>query len=275
MARFTWFLLIAACAGRPAPLRLPEVALPLTDRYPPAPAPERAAPFDSEEATRIRLFVDAGGETVALEGWCRVDVWTTLEHYHPTPFAVRESWGRLGTRPPKLLARLEEDLGRGITARLRPRRDGTLEYRIEVGDGVVGEEAVVGIFYGKRISLPRPVRRGFFFAGAAPGNYRGPLAAWQPGVTLRLGEDPAPPAGTLTFTARGSRGFVVGSQVRAETFREEWKPAEPVFIDADGVERGDFRLVVSRRTAGFQVDASDRKSVYGGSGLEFGFGKTP
>ena len=59
--------------------------------------------------------------------------------------------------------------------------------------------------------------------------------------------------------ARGA----AGAGPAAETFVEEWEPAEPIRYEADGVERMDYRLVRRRSAAGFRTSARGVFQDYG------------
>jgi len=221
--------------------------------------------------------VRCGGDRRQLEATCRVGVWTTLESVRPVSFALRESWGALGDRPPRLLAQVRDDFPRGVIARVRPERDGSLAWRVEVSDGDAGPPRPVGVFRGRTIELPRPRRHGYRFASRLPAGFLGAAASWEGGPSVHVGEEagPAAPAGALRFDAEGARGFVAGSDPEAEAFDEEWIPVEPLLLDFDGVERADFRTAPKRRAAGFRPGARGAPQPFGGRDLEFRFSRAP
>jgi hypothetical protein len=219
--------------------------------------------------------VQSGGTTIHLEAYCRVGVFTTLENVRPVAFTTRESWGRLGARPPRLLARVRDDFARGVTARLRPLRDGALEWQVEVADGEAGHPRPVGVFHGQTVELPRPRRHGYLLGAVAPAGYEGVLASWEGGAVVSLGVEPSPspPRGALRFRAEGVSGFILGAAPHAEAFVEEWAPVEPVLVDADGVERADFRVAMRRSAAGFRTGPRGDPAPFGGRDLEFRFAR--
>ena len=144
--------------------------------------PQDAVPY-AVDSRAVALHVRSGESTIDLEAHCRVGVWTTLQRIRALPFIVRESWGRLGERPPRRLSQSVDDILTGVIARVRPLSDGALEFRIEVAQGYLAETRDLGEFEGRRILLPRPRRYGYRFAGRVPrGHAQGPIAAWLPAI---------------------------------------------------------------------------------------------
>jgi hypothetical protein len=199
-----------------------------------------------------------------LHAWCRVGVWTTLQHVRMRAFTARESWGRLGQRPPRLLARIVDQALDGIVTRLRPEADGSLSFHVEVGNVDMRPSRTVGMYHGQRVTLSDLERRGVRFHGRAPAGWIGPIARWGPRIGVHLGEErEGVPPGALHFRTGDLEGFVAGPHPLAEVFSETWDPVEPVHVVVDGVERMDFRLVRMRRAAGFLTDAEGRRETYG------------
>jgi hypothetical protein len=236
---------------------------------PPArPQPPRSGPFDSPESRWVRLQVEVGTERVLLQAWCRVGIWTTLERFAAREFVVRESWGRLGSREPRRLARVEDEVLEGVLARLRPEDDGGLAFVVEVSRASVEGEQKVGDYHGEEIALSKARRHGYRFTGRAPAGSGGPIARWGREVVVRLGDGEEPPAESVHFSVEGgASGLVAGPEGGAEAFVEEWLPAKPIHVQADGVERMDYRLVRRRRAAGFEDGG---RKVYG-SAFHFDF----
>ena len=201
----------------------------------------------------MHLVVEVGERTVELWSWCRVGVWTTLQELRPERFVTRESWGRLNERRPKRLARIHDEALGGVIARLRPETDGGLSFLVEVSAVDLGRPQPAGEFFDKRIELGRPRRHGYVFRGRAPPGWKRPLARWESAVTVRLRDVEAAPGGSM----------VAGKQASAEAFSEEWVPARPILVQADGVVRADFRLKRVRRATGFRPDAHGWYNTYG------------
>jgi hypothetical protein len=211
----------------------------------------------------VVLIVRAQEKRTRLHAWCRVGVWTTLQRARVRDFKARESWGRLGQRPPRLLARITDQALDGIVTRLRPEEDGSLSFFVEVGQVKRRASRTVGMYHGQRVTLASVERRGLRFHGRAPAGHTGPIARWG-GFAVYLGEErQEPPPGALHFRAGDVSGFVAGPQPMAETFQESWDPVEPVHVVVDGVERMDFRLKRMRRAAGFSTDTDGRTQTYG------------
>lgn len=258
------FLLAAACASEAPSLRLAPSSLPLDPR---APAPLQApadGPSDSASARPVVLVVRAGGATVRLGAPCRVGVWTTLERVRAREFVQRESWGRLGDRPPRLLARVTDQAIEGVIARVRPEEDGSLSFVVEVAKCERGPGRTVAMYHGRRVALGEPRRIGYRFVGSAPAGFEGAVARWGDAVEVEAGgAGGPPPPRTVRFASLGETGFVAGEAPAAEAFAEEWEPAEPLRVEADGVERMDCRLVKKRSAAGFRTGARGAFEEYG------------
>ena len=253
-----------ACAATGPGLQLPETSLPLSAEPPPLPAPPAQAPFESVTSREVVLIVRARERGARLHAWCRVGVWTTLQRARMRDFTVRESWGRLGQRSPRLLARVVDQALDGVVTRLRPEADGSLSFHVEVGQVTVRPSRTVGMYHGQRVSLSDLERRGLRFHGRAPARWTGPIAQWGEQVAIHLGEErEGPPPRALRFRADDLEGFVVGPHPMAEVFLETWDPAEPRHVVVDGVERMDFRLVRTRHAAGFITDPEGRTRTYG------------
>lgn len=243
---------------------MPETSLPLSAQPPPPPAPPARGPFESATSREVVLIVRAREKRVRLHAWCRVGVWTTLQRARTRDFKARESWGRLGQRSPRLLARIVDQALDGVVTRLRPEEDGSLSFHVEVGQVKRQASRTVGMYHGQRVTLAHVERRGLRFDGRAPAGWTGAVARWGGAFAVHLGEErDGPPPGALHFRAAGLEGFVAGSRPMAETFHETWEPADPVHVVADGVERMDFRLVRRRRAAGFVTDADGGTRTYG------------
>jgi hypothetical protein len=257
-------LLTTACAGTGPGLRLPETSLPLSAEAPPPPAPPVQAPFESATSREVVLVVRVQEKHARLHAWCRVGVWTTLQRVRMRDFTARESWGRLGQRSPRLLARIMDQAPDGIVTRLRPEADGSLSFHVEVGNVDLRPSRTVGMYHGQRVTLSDLERRGVRFHGRAPAQWAGPIARWGRQIGVCLGEErEGAPPGALHFRTGDLEGFVAGPQPGAEVFSESWDPLEPVHVAVDGVERMDFRLVRMRRAAGFLTDAEGRTQTYG------------
>lgn len=245
-------------------LHLPETSLPLSAEPPPPPAPPAQAPFESATSREVVLIVRARERCARLHAWCRVGVWTTLQRARTRDFTVRESWGRLGQRSPRLLARVVDQALDGVVTRLRPEADGSLSFFVEVGQVRTRPSRTVGMYHGQRVSLSDLERRGLRFHGRAPARWTGPIAQWGADFSIHLGEErEGPPPRALRFRADDLEGFIVGPHPMAEVFLETWDPAEPVHVKVDGVERMDFRLVRKRQAAGFLSGPEGRPQTYG------------
>jgi hypothetical protein len=244
---------------------VPESALSLSADPPPAPASPRTGPADAAVSSFVTLRVAIGEGSVELAAWCRVGVWTTLERARPEPFVVREAWGRLGERAPRRLLRVQDQALSGVVARVRPEEDGGVSFLVEVSESRIEGDSIAGIFHGRRVTLPKVRRHGYRLAGRAPPGWRGAVARWLPGPEVELG---APGAGVLPeravrFRGDGVDGFVAGRRVLAEAFREEWHVARPVRVEADGVERVDYRLEKKRSAAGLRSNERGGLVRYG------------
>ncbi|MHC4971601.1 MAG: hypothetical protein ACYTG3_04665 [Planctomycetota bacterium] len=257
-------LLTAACAATGPALHLPETSLPLSAQPPPPPAPPAQGPFESAASREVVLIVRARDKRARLHAWCRVGVWTTLQRARTRDFKARESWGRLGQRSPRLLARIVDQALDGIVTRLRPEEDGSLSFHVEVGQVKRQASRTVGMYHGQRVTLGHVDRRGLRFHGRAPARWTGAIARWGGQFAVHLGEEREdPPPRALHFRVDDLEGFVAGPHPMAETFHEAWEPAEPVHVVVDGVERMDFRLVRTRHAAGFRTDADGDTQTYG------------
>ena len=242
------------CASRGTTLRVPASSLTLTDAAPALARPPKEGAFDSNASREVVLRVLVGTRSVKLRVFARVDVWTTVHRLAPVPFVVRETWGKLGERSPRKLRSVRDEALSGVLARVRPERDGSVSFFVEVAAATPGRSETVGIYHGARIELSRPTRHGYRFWGRAHGG--GPAAQWG-GVIVELrSESPANSISAVRFTAGEESGFVAGAGA-AETFLETWTLHEPRHIVADGVERKEYRLVKRREAAGF---TRDRKS---------------
>jgi len=256
-------LVTASCASQAPSLRLAPSALPLDPR-PPPPLPAPASGLsDSPSSRPVALLVRAGGQTARLAAPCRVGVWTTLDRVRARDFVERESWGRLGDRAPRLLARVNDQALEGVIARLKPEEDGSLSFVVEVADVERGAGRTVAMYEGRRVALGEPRRKGYRFVGSAPAGFVGSVARWGDAVEIDVGGPGGPPPGAVRFVSLGEAGFVAGAQPAAETFLEEWEPAEPFRFEADGVERMDYRLIKKRSAAGFRTSAHGVFEGYG------------
>ncbi len=256
-------LLLTACTSQAPSLRLAPTRLPLDPRPPTLGAPAEGR-SDSPASRPVVLLVNAGKDTVRLEAACRVGVWTTLERVRAREFVARESWGRLGDRPPRLLVRVTDSAPEGVVARLKPEEDGSLSFVVEVAEIERGSGRTVAIYRGQRVALGAPRRRGYRFSGSAPAGFSGTVARWGDAVEVEVGgAGGPPPPRVVRFVSLGEAGFVAGARPAAETFLEEWEPAEPFRFEADGVERMDYRLVRRRSAAGFRTSARGVFEEYG------------
>lgn len=245
-------------------MHVPETSLPLSAQPPPPPAPPARGPFESAASREVILIVRAREKRARLHAWCRVGVWTTVQRARTRDFKARESWGRLGQRPPRLLARIVDQALDGVVTRLRPEEDGSLSFHVEVGQVRRQGSRTVGMYHGQRVTLAHIERHGLRFHGRAPARWTGAIAGWGDELAVHLGEErEGPPPRALRFRADGLEGFVAGERPMAETFHETWEPAEPVHVVVDGVERMDFRLVRRRQAAGFLTDADGGTRTYG------------
>lgn len=255
-------LLIAACAASPGSLRLAPSPLPRDASAPAPPRPPHEGANDSVDARAVHLGIDDGRAPRRLAAWCRIGVWTTLDHVVAHRFVLRESWGRLGARSPRLLARVEDDALGGIVARLRPEPDGSLSFQIEVSEAEVLAARTVGIYHGQRIVLAPAARHGYRFRGRVPAGHEGVFAYWRPGVVLRLGAEGAEeegargPPGAVHVRAAATEAMVPGRGCFAETFVEEWTLRRPVHVVEEGIERMDFRFGREREAAGFSTEGA-------------------
>ncbi len=274
-ARLLLAALCCSCAASRPVLEVPESLLPLSPEPPPWEGPPDSGPSDAASARQVELLLACGPEAITLSGWCRVGVWTTLEETRAEPFVTRESWGRLGARAPRRLARITDDLVSGAVARLRPEANGALSFRIEVAQGRIDKEAPSGSFEGHAILLPRPRRHGFRFSGTLPRGHAGRIAVWAPGVEVFLLGPGEETAAVLQFEVEGGAGLVAGGASGAEAFLEEWLPLPPLLIDADGVRRADCRLERRRSAAGFRPGPGGEPESYGGTGAAFRFARSP
>jgi hypothetical protein len=256
-------LLAAACASSTPSLRLAPSNLPLDPRAPAPLAAPAEGPSDSASSRAVTLVVRAGGAEERLEAPCRVGVWTTLERVRAREFVQRESWGRLGDRPARLLARVTDQALEGVIARVRPEEDGSLSFVVEVAECERGPGRTVAMYHGRRVALGEPRRTGYRFVGSAPAGFAGAVARWGDAVEVEVGGRGGPPPGAVRFVSMGESGFVAGERPAAEAFAEEWEPAEPFRFEADGVERMDCRLVCRRSAAGFRTSARGAFEEYG------------
>ena len=231
---------------------MPETALELTTEAPRPPQPPRTGAFDSTKSRYTELVVDVQGKIVTVGAWCRVGVWTSLDAVEPREFIVREAWGRLGKNPPRLLTRIYDQALAGVVARMRPEADGTLSFHVEIAAAADTGRQDLGDYHGQPVSLVTMRRHGYRFHGRAKNRYRGVVARWGSDVSVHLGDAGALPSSPVRFRAGSTEGFVVGSRVEAETFVEEWLPGKPIHIQADGIERKDFRLIRRRSASGFR-----------------------
>lgn len=236
---------------------VPRSELALADDPPPLPSPPREGPNDGTDSRWLSVVVASGDEEVTLEAWCRVGVWTTLQDWRAVDFVTRESWGRLGERRPRLLARVQDQALGGVLARLRPEEDGGVSFHVEVAEARLLPSETAGIWHGQRVVLRRPQRHGYRFRGRAASDDAGPVAAWDGAVRVFLGGRREAGAGPGVFVAGAG-------EAAAETFEETWRLLEPVHVVADGVERMDYRLQRERRAAGFEQDEGGRERRYGG-----------
>ena len=255
---------------------MPESPLVLSADPPSLPQPPPDSPYGSAESTRVTVHIRSGVEMVTLAGWCRVGVWTTLARQTGRDFIIREAWGRLGERKPRLLLRVRDQAIEGVLARLRPNEDGTTDFIVELAEARILPGEPLDRYYGQVVQLARPRRHGYRFQGRAPAGWVGAVAHWEPGVAVYLGEltpdplqaDAQPPEPVARFRIARERGFVVGPKPAVEAFVEEWRPARPVPVVADGVERKDYRLEHIRLAAGFLSDENGERVTYG-SEFEF------
>lgn len=261
------------CASAPERFPVVESRVLLSDDPPPPPGPPDESPFDSANSVRVSVQVRSGRRFLSLDAWCRVGVWTTIRKQVPRDFAVRETWGRLGRREPKLIVRVRDQAMEGVFARLRPNEDGSLDFLVEVAEARIPPAQPIDIFHGQPVGLPPARRHGYHFRGRAPPGWQGAVARWGNSIEVDLGSIPETifgllPPGAVRFRVGAVEGAITGEAHQVEAFVEEWQPAEPVHVPADGVERMDYRLESVRHAAGFRTDADGRRTTYG-SRFEF------
>ena len=255
---------------------MPESPLVLSMEAPPLPEPPPDSPYGSPDSTWMSMHIRSGLETVTLAGWCRVGVWTTLASQNARDFVVRETWGRLGERRPRLLLRVRDQAIEGALARLRPNRDGTTDFIVELAEARILPGDPLDRYHGQVVQFALPRRHGFRFQGRAPTGWIGDVARWEPGIAIYFGE-PWPdliaaevptPGPLVRFRVSRERGFVAGERPAVEAFVEEWRPAAPIPVVEDGVERKDYRLERVRLAAGFRTREDGTRESYG-SEFEF------
>ncbi|MHC4952426.1 MAG: hypothetical protein ACYTGZ_00925 [Planctomycetota bacterium] len=239
----------------------PRIDLPASGAVPSAEAPARATPrtdghVDGPAPRFFQIRVRSGSTHLALSGWCRADVWTTLDGRHAIPFVARESWSRLGALAPRRVSQTKDAVFNGVVARLKPLPDGDVEFVIEIARASVDNKGPEFDWHDAEIRLPAPARDGYRFEGRVPRGFRGTIARW--GDVAFVLHDPAPAMGTpdvVRFASGERTGFVAGGQAaRAEYFVNRWSAAEPFKRDLDGVEQALFRLERTREAAGFRYD---------------------
>jgi len=253
---------------------VPKVDLPESGVEPTAkragPQPRTDGRSDGPAPRLIRVRFDTGTQQIAVDGWCREGVWTTLDQRAARPFVLRESWSRLRDRKPRRLGQTKDAVFQGAFARLRPTGDGQLDFVVEISEASVGPDAEEFTWQGKTIRLPRPRQEGFRFEGRLLAGYAGEIARW--GELSVAIEDSAEGEATprrVHFLAGQKRGFVAGGRhARAEHYRVSVIRLEPVERDHDGLVQVLFRMQRSRMATGFRSDDKEGWQLFGADALQ-------
>jgi len=265
-------VLLAGCGAR-ARWVVPEAPLAtIDDPPPPTPPPAEGYP-EAARAVPLAVEVVVGERRSRLRALCRVGVWTSLVDLAGDDFVVRESWGRLGERRPRLLLRVDDQVLSGVTVRLRPTDDGEVDFMAEVAGADVRAPEILEEWFGKTVSLRRPRRHGYRFEGSAPAAGPALLASW--GESLRVvllagageddsdGEPPVAVAPGVRFAVGGWSGSVAGRAVRVERFVEDWAVVPARAVVADGVQRKEWRLAPDLASAGFRFSGDGGVETWG------------
>jgi len=266
-------LLLAGCGAR-ARWVVPEAPLATIDAPPPPTPPPAEGYPEAARAVPLAVEVVVGERRSRLRARCRVGVWTSLVDLAGEDFVVRESWGRLGERRPRLLLRVNDQVLSGVTVRLRPTDDGAVEFMAEIAGIDVRAPEILEEWFGETVSLRRPRRHGYRFEGRAPAAGPALLASWgeRLRVVLLAGVDgeadaedatPAAPAPGVRFAVDGWSGSVAGREVRVERFVEDWAVVPARAIVADGVQRKEWRLAPDLASAGFRVAEDGAVETWG------------
>lgn len=245
-----------ACATSVPRITLPESGIePATER--PVPEPRTDGRSDGPAPRRIRVSFATGTEELAVEGWCREEVWTTLQKRAAIPFVVHESWSRLGERKAQRLARTKDAVFQGVLARLRPTGDGHVDFVVEISTARVGPDAEKFEWQGESFEMPRPLQDGYRFEGRFPAGYSGPVASWGD-LSVRI-ENPMQSTGAEPKMMRFAVDELFGSVTDApggvaECYRIRTERLKPIERDHGGVVQALFRLQRKRMAAGFYCD---------------------
>ena len=245
-----------ACATSVPRITLPESGIePTTERA--VPDPRTDGMSDGPSPRRIRVLFATGKEELAVEGWCREQVWTTLQNRAAISFVVRESWSRLGKRKAQRLARTKDAVFQGVLVRLRPTTDGHVDFVVEISTAHVGPEAEKYEWQGESFEMPRPVQDGYRFEGRVPAGYSGPVASWGE-LSVRI-EDSLESTAIDPKVMRFAVGDLIGSVTHArgglaEFYRIRTERLEPIERDHSGIVQALFRLKRKRVAAGFYYD---------------------
>lgn len=240
---------------------VPRVDLPESGAEPKAvstqPEPRTDGRSDGPRPRRLAVRFVTGEDELRVEGYCREQVWTTLQKRAAIPFVVRESWSRLGSRRAQRIARTKDSVFQGVLARLRPTGEGRVDFVVEISVAGVGPRAEKFEWQGETIEMPVPYEQGYRFEGSVPAGYRGELAGWG---ELRISiEDSAPPSNAvpelMDFVSGETPAFVTDTPgALAEHYRVRVQRVAPYEKDHDGIVQALFRLKRERVAVGMQKD---------------------
>jgi len=260
---------VIACASSIPRIDLPESGIEPTAKRE-RPEPRTDGRSDGPRPRRIAVRFVTGKDNLPVEGWCREEVWTTLQNRAAIPFVVRESWSRLGDRKPRRIGRTKDSVFQGVLARLRPTGDGFVDFVVEISVARVGPEAEQFEWQGESIELPRPFQEGYRFEGRVPAGYSGPLATWgELSVAIEDSMDlTAPDPKMMRFAI----GELLGSVTDipggvAEYYRVSAGRLKPIERDHDGIVQALFRLERKRVAAGFYRDNENEWTYSGDDSL--------
>ncbi len=256
-----------ACAAQVPRVDLPASGAQPTSEAPPAPAIRTDGRSDGPSPRLFAVHVTTGGRTLSLEGWCRQEVWTTLDGRVGLPFVRTESWSRLGQRTPRRLHQSTDAVFQGVLARLRPRPSGEVDFVIEISRGAVESDGPRFEWHGTKVKLPRPSQDGYRFEGLVPAGFAGVIARWGD-LQVTLGGEATDSPNAVRFRAGEQTGFVAGGQsALAEFYRLRWSPRKPVERDYEGVLQARFALKRVREATGFRYDAAQSRWIEFGEGF--------
>jgi len=243
---------VIACAAPVPRVTLPESGVEPTAARP-IPAPRTDGLSDGPSPRRIQVRFFTGRDELAVDGWCREGVWTTLEQRAAIPFVVRESWSRLGERKAQRIARTSDAVFQGVFARIRPTGDGQVDFVAEISAAEVTPDFHDWKWEGETVRMPNPSQDGYRFAGRVPAGFRGTIASWGD-VTIVI-DDGAKPAGDAPSMHEFRLGETLCSVTDidgaiAEYYRVSVQPLEPIERDHDGLREALFRIQRKRVGSG-------------------------